>query len=93
MQEHHKNQIKTLGYSPCMIAHTPDYIVCKDRVATANPRLSTSKGCRLWFVLIKKGNEQFHYIRCLLYLAKEENHFPKSICFRTVKERLKTILE
>lgn len=84
----HVNRLRSFGALSCQIAATKDYIVCKERVAVSSSGLSPSKGCRLWFVITKTG----YYIRCLLYLASEEKHYKKSICFKTVRERLETIL-
>lgn len=84
----HANVLKSSGRLSCQIASGENYIVCKQRITISRPKLSPSKGGRLWFVITHTG----HYIRCLLYLAKEEKKYKKSICFRIVKERLETIL-
>jgi len=84
----HVNALNSSGRLSCQIASGENYIVCKQRIAITKPRLSPSKGCRLWFVITPTG----YYIRCLLYLAKEEKNYKKSTCFKIVKERLETIL-
>jgi len=85
----HVNQLNGSGRLSCQIASGKDYIVCKQRIAISKPKFPPSKGGRLWFVITRNG----YYIRCLLYMAKEEKNYKKSICFRIVKERLETILQ
>ncbi len=65
----------------CIIAAGKNYVVCKDRVGIKNPKLSPSEGGRLWFVIDKTTGK---YYRCLLYIAKEEPSYPKSVCFEIV---------
>ena len=83
----HQNTLSQFGHLSCEIAPCKDYIICKDRIATANPFRPPSKGGRLWFVITKSG----YYIRCLLYLADEEDTYKKSVCFKLVTERLNSI--
>lgn len=84
----HKNTLTSFGKLSCEIASTDQYIICKERVGFSNPQTPPSKGGRLWFAITKNG----HYIRCLLYIAKEEDKYPKSICFKIIKENLNVIL-
>lgn len=83
----HTDQLRRFGRLSCEIAFHKGYRVCKQRIAVARPKLSPSKGCRLWFVITKSGR----YIRCLLYSAKEEKKYTKSKCFRIIHERLERL--
>ena len=64
--------------------------MCKDRIKVTQPKTSESDGCRLWFMILFKG-EKAHYFRILLYEAQEEKNYPKSICLKVIKERLDLI--
>lgn len=85
----HINQLETFGRLSCQITADKEYVVCKERIAITRPRLSPSKGCRLWFVITRNSG---YYIRCLLYSASEEKTYQKSVCFKLVTERLETLL-
>ena len=86
----HTNLLNSFGKLSCEIvgAGTKDYIVCKERIRFSNPSTPPSNGGRLWFVVTKNG----FYIRCLLYLAKEEKTYTKSVCFRIIKSNLERII-
>lgn len=86
----HKNTIKDFGKLSCEITQTPLYIICKERIPFTNPKTEPSKGGRLWFAIMKNNSK---YIRCLLYMAKEESSYSKSYCFKEVYGRLKALEE
>ncbi|MFA6081217.1 MAG: hypothetical protein WC741_02305 [Patescibacteria group bacterium] len=84
----HKNILSNFGKLSCEIAVVGDYKVCKERIAFSKPETIPSKGGRLWFVISKSG----FYVRCLLYLAKEEGQFKKSVCFKIVQEKIRYLI-
>ncbi len=73
----------------CIVAFGKNYVICKQRIGIKNPRQSPSEGGRLWFVIDKTTGK---YYRCLLYIAKEEPSYPKSVCFKTVNSLVKSLL-
>lgn len=85
----HVNQLNSFGRLSCQIAAGKNYVVCKERIAISSPKISPSKGCRLWFVVTSSG----YYIRCLVYAAVEEKIYKKSLSFQIVRDKLSAILE
>ena len=83
--DYHSRQYKTCGQLSCKTAHESEYIICKERIGIVSPFRSPSKGGRLWFV-VTKGEL---YIRCLLYLAEEEDFYTSSNNLIILRERLK----
>lgn len=71
------------------IASGKNYIVIKERIATKDPKMTPSEGCRLWVVINTTTGD---YYRCLLYSAKEEETYKKSVCFNIVNDKIKTLL-
>ncbi len=91
----HKNRIKEFGQLSCIKVQSKNkegirFWLCKERIKITSPKTSESNGCRLWF-LVLFNNRQTVYIRLLLYRAKEEPKYPKQVCMRLCKERLKEI--
>lgn len=93
----HRNSFYEHKILSCKIAdgRTTDgsvYWVCKERIVVTKPKTGASDGCRLWFVLLFKNPATIYYIRVLLYSAKEEGKYPKSICYKKILETLSYII-
>lgn len=93
----HKNTLLENGLLSCKVADgkTPDgliYWVCKERVIVTNPKTGASDGCRLWFLIIFESPIKAHYVKTLLYSAKEEKKYPKDKCYQIIKKALESIL-
>lgn len=93
----HKNSFYEHNLLSCKIAdgRTTDgsiYWVCKERIVVTKPKTGASDGCRLWFVLLFKNPATVYYIRVLLYSAKEEVKYPKSLCYKKIKEILSSVV-
>jgi hypothetical protein len=84
----HNDSWKMYGNVSGVIASGKNYCIVKERVAIKSPKMCPSEGCRLWVVINTTTGD---YYRCLLYSAKEEETYKKSICFNIVNEQIRSL--
>lgn len=84
----HNQNWKQFGTLSCIKASGKNYHIGKQRIAIKNPKKSPSEGGRLWFAISRTTGE---YYRCLVYLAVEEDSYPKSTCFDIVNSQIESL--
>lgn len=94
-EEYHTNQIQQDNNLSCRkysgkTTKGDVFWVGKQRIKITNPRTTESNGCRLWFMILFLPKEIL-YLRVLLYEVKDEKNYPKSICLKTIEERLEIL--
>jgi hypothetical protein len=94
-KEYHINQILEENNLSCKkysgkTTRGDVFWVGKQRIKITNPKTTESNGCRLWFMILFLPKETL-YLRMLLYEVKDEKNYPKSICLKTIEERLRLL--